>query len=151
LQIVAFVVIVAIVLLAMLVPASLGIAVVSLLIPGVAPLIAFLLGGIMMVLFLYLYFVPAGLIMDDLRLPTAVLQSFRLVRDNFWSTLGLILLSQLISLGFALILGRFAVYPPLGTLAAIILHAYIGTGLTMGLLIFYRSRVLLAQGEQIEL
>lgn len=151
LQVLLFVFIFVAVLLALMIPVSFGVALFSLLLPGLSPIFVFLLGGLVMVMVLYLYFVPAGLILDDLRLPTAVMQSFRLVRDNFWATIGLILLSQLISLGFTLILGRFAVYQPFGTLVAIILHAYIGTGLVMGLLIFYRSRILLAQGETITL
>jgi hypothetical protein len=149
LQILGFVLLIALSLVAILVPVSFVLALIALVLPGIVPLFALLMGGMMMVLFLYLYFVPAGLILDDLRLPTAMTQSFRLVRANFWSTIGLILLSQLISLGFTLILSRFAVYQPLGTLAAIILHAYIGTGLVMGLLVFYRSRLLLAQGEPV--
>jgi uncharacterized membrane protein len=31
---------------------------------------------------------------------------------------------------------------PLGTIAAILIYAYIGSGLTMGLLVFYRTRIL---------
>jgi hypothetical protein len=133
------------------VPVSIGIALLSLVSSGLTTLLAFVFGGLLMMLFLYLYFVPAGLILGDLRLPRAIAQSFRLVRDNFWSTLGLILLSELISLGFTVILARLVAYQPLGTLAAIVANAFIGSGLAMAFLIFYRSRVLLAQGEQLQM
>ena len=151
LQLIAFLGLVVVALIAIFVPLSIGIALVSFISSGLTTVLAFLFGGLITVLFLYLYFVPAGLILDDLRLPRAIAQSFRLVRDNFWSTLGLILLSELISLGFNTILGRLVAYEPLGTLAAIVVNAFIGSGLAMGFLIFYRSRVLLAQGEPLQM
>jgi hypothetical protein len=132
-----------------LIPVSIGMTLVALLYPGLASVLGFLFGGLLMALFLYLYFVPMGLIMDNLDLWSAVVQSFRLVRDNFWGALGLIFLSDLISLGFALILEHVVVYQPVGTLAAILANAFVGSGLTLGLLVFYRSRVLLAQGQQV--
>jgi hypothetical protein len=135
--------------LVLLVPMSIGMTLMTLIYPGLASVLGFLFGGLLMVLFLYLYFVPVGLIMDNLDLWGAVVQSFRLVRDNFWGALGLIFLSDLISLGFALILERVVVYQPVGTLAAILANAFVGSGLALGLLVFYRSRVLLAQGQQI--
>jgi hypothetical protein len=136
-------------LIALFVPMTLAIAVLSLVSSGLTALLAFLFGGLTLVLFLYLYFVPAGLILDDLGLWPAVKQSFQLVRDNFWATLGLILLSDLISLGFSTILGRLVSFVPFGTLTAIVVNAFIGSGLALGFLIFYRSRVLLAQGEPV--
>jgi hypothetical protein len=151
LQLIAFLALLAVALIAIFVPLSIGIALLSFISSGLTTLLAFVFGGLIMMLFLYLYFVPAGLILDDLRLPRAIAQSFRLVRDNFWSTLGLILLSELISLGFNVILGRLVAYQPLGTLAAIVANAFIGSGLAMGFLVFYRSRVLLAQGEPLQM
>jgi hypothetical protein len=134
-------------LMAIFLPVSVGIALVGMILPGITVVLSFLLSGLTMVLVLYLYFVPVGLILDNLRLRQAIAQSFRLVRDNFWATLGLILLSGLIMTGFQVILVRLVTYQPLGTLIAILVNAFIGSGLTMGLMIFYRSRVLLAQGE----
>jgi hypothetical protein len=134
-------------LMAIFLPVSVGIALVGMILPGITVVLSFLLSGLTMVLVLYLYFVPVGLILDNLRLRQAIAQSFRLVRDNFWATLGLILLSGLIMTGFQVILVRLVTYQPLGTLIAILVNAFIGSGLAMGLMIFYRSRVLLAQGE----
>jgi hypothetical protein len=149
LQMILFLVLTVLFLIVVFVPISLAIAFLSLVSSGLTALLAFIFGGLTLVLFLYLYFVPAGLIMDELHLPRAIGQSFRLVRDNFWATLGLILLSDVISLGFSTILARLVSYQPFGTLTAIIVNAFIGSGLALGFLIFYRSRILLAQGEPV--
>jgi hypothetical protein len=133
--------------LALFLPLSMGIALLAMILPGITVVLSFLLSGLMMVLVLYLYFVPVGLILDNLRLRPAIVQSFRLVRDNFWATLGLILLSGLIMTGFQIILARLVAYQPIGMVVAILANAFIGSGLAMGFMIFYRSRVLLAQGE----
>jgi len=39
--------------------------------------------------------------------------------------------------------------PPVGIILAILLNAFIGTGLAMALLIFYRSQVLLLDGKRV--
>jgi hypothetical protein len=149
-QVLLLVVLVAGVLLALFIPLSFAVALLALVAPGLTAVLAFLFGALVMVLLLYLYFVPVGLILDNLRLTNAIAQSFRLVRDNFWSTLGLILLSDLITLGFTVILARLVDFRPVGTVVAIVVNAFIGSGLAMGLMIFYRSRVLVAQGESLQ-
>ena len=57
------------------------------------------------------------------------------------------LLSNLIGLGFALLLAQVANLAMGGTLVAIVINAYIGTGLSMALLVFYRSRVIKGEPE----
>lgn len=151
LQIVAFLVLLVLGILVIFVPVSIGMTLLALLAPGLTALLAFVFGGLVLVLFFYLYFVPAGLILDGLQLPRAVVQSVHLVRANFWATVGLFLLTELISIGFGIILGRLVSYQPLGTLTAIVVYAFIGSGLALAFLIFYRTRLLLAQGEQVEL
>jgi len=148
LKILLFLLIVAVAFVILLIPVSIGISLITLALPGLTPVFAFVFGAVMMIVILYLYFVPIGLILDNLRLRTAITQSFRLVRDNFWATLGLILLSDLISAGIRLILHQLVGYQPIGTLVAIAINAFIGSGLAMGLMVFYRSRVLLAEGKQ---
>ncbi len=61
-----------------------------------------------LVVFFYLYFVTAALIMDNVPLTVAIMRSIRLVQENFWATLGFIVLSNLIGLGFALLLVQLA-------------------------------------------
>ena len=65
-----------------------------------------------------------------------------LVRSNFWSTLGFVLLYNVITLGFTLLMARLLTVAPVAALAAIVVNAYIGSGLTMALLVFYRTRLL---------
>jgi hypothetical protein len=101
-----------------------------------------LLSGVFLVLLFYLYFVTAAVIMDNLPVHRAIAQSFVLVRSNFWATLGFVLLYNVITLGFAFIMASLAEVTPVGTIAAILIYAYIGSGLAMGLLVFYRSRIL---------
>jgi hypothetical protein len=56
--------------------------------------------------------------------------------------LGFVLLYSFISLGFAYILASLAEITPVGTIVAILIYAYIGSGLAMALLVFYRTRIL---------
>ncbi len=150
LRVLVFALLLGLLIVALLVPISIGMALVALVVPGAVPIVAVLFSALLPILWLYLYFVPIGLIVDDLRLPKGIAQSFRLVRDNFWATLGFILLSALISLGFSLILSSLVGYQPLGPVIAMVLNAFIGGGLALGLMVFYRSRILLAQGEQLQ-
>jgi hypothetical protein len=142
-----FVLLVAVLLFAGSIPVLITITLLTLISPALASLLAVVLSGIMVVIFFYLYFVTSGMILDDLPLPAAVLQSFILVRNHFWPTLGFILLTNFISLGFALIMDRLAVFIPVGTIMAILINAYIGTGLAMALLVFYRTRLLGAEDK----
>lgn len=128
---------------------SMVFALIALFSPGFGSFLTFLFGGMLLVLGVYLYFVPVGLVMDNLTLFPAIGQSFRLARDNFGGTLGLILLTRLISGGITIILQRLFAYQEVGILAAILLNAYIGSGLALGLLVFYRSRLLMAEGRTV--
>jgi len=146
-KLILFVVLVVVGLIAIYIPVSLSATLVLLFSPALGVFVMLLLSGLSFVLFFYLYFVPAGLIMDNVGLRTAIAQSFRLVRTNFWSTLGFFLLTSLISTGSSLLFDRLALYQPLGTLAAMAANAYIGTGLALAFLIFYRTQLLRATGD----
>jgi hypothetical protein len=130
------------------IPVTLIVALLSLLNPYIGSLIFMLFIGVIMVLLFYLYFVTAGLILDDLPVYRAITQSFLTVRNNFWPTLGFIVLYTVISLGFAYLLINLATMTPVGTVIAILVYAYIGSGLAMALLVFYRTR-LLKQDERL--
>ncbi len=108
--------------------------------PAFGSAVAALAGAITLIVFFYLYFVTAALIMDNVPLNVAITRSVRLVQENFWSTLGFVLLSSLIGLGITLLLVQFANTAWWSALLAVVVNAYIGTGLTMALLVFYRSR-----------
>lgn len=136
------------VLFAIYTPAMLGISLITLVVPALGSGLALLLGGLTFVVYFYLYFTVIGFIVDDLPIFEAVVRSVRLVRHNFWSTFGLIILLNLISVGFGLLFGAMAIQQPYGTIAAIISNAYIGTGLAMAILVFYRTRLLQLDGNK---
>jgi hypothetical protein len=142
LMVLAFVVLVVMTVLISSVPLTLATLFLSLISPLLGSLILPLLGGMILVLSFYLYFVTAALVMDNLPVHRAIVQSFVLVRNNFWATLGFVLLYNVITIGFAFIMASLAEMRPLGTLVAILIYAYIGSGLTMALLVFYRTRIL---------
>jgi hypothetical protein len=102
----------------------------------------------MLAVFFCLYFVTAALVMDDLPLQAAIVRSLRLVRENLWPTLGFILLSNLIAVGIAVLLVQLANLALWGGVAAIVINAYIGTGLSMALLVFYRSRLIKSESAE---
>lgn len=141
-MVVLYVVLLFVAVLAVTVPVGLLMGLVSLFSPGLASLIALLLSGAAMVISIYLYFVTAAIVLDDLPALTAVRQSLAVVRSNFWATLGFILIYNVIALGFTLIIARLAETSVVGMVIAILANAYIGSGLTLALLVFYRTRIL---------
>jgi hypothetical protein len=140
LQVIGFVIIVALALLILYLPISFVVGLLMLASPAFGSAVAALAGAITLIVFFYLYFVTAALIMDNVPLNVAITRSVRLVQENFWSTLGFVMLSNLIGLGITLLLVQFANTAWWSALLAIVVNAYIGTGLTMALLVFYRSR-----------
>lgn len=141
LLITAFVALTVVALIAVSMPVIFGVTVVSLLSPVLASGLAFLLSGLILVILFYLYFVAVAIIMDDLTLSKAVVASITLVRRNFPATLGFIVLTNLISLGFMLLANQVAELASFGVFIAILVNAYVGTGLAMALLVFYRTRI----------
>ena len=140
LQVIGFVIIVSLALLLIYLPISFIVGLMMLVSPAIGSAAAALAGALTLVVFFYLYFVTAALIMDNVPLGVAIMRSLRLVRENFWATLGFILLSNLIGLGIALLLVQLANLAMWAGFVAIVINAYIGTGLSMALLVFYRSR-----------
>lgn len=132
---------------AVLVPVTLGATLIALLSPPIASLLMALMSGLAFVALFYLYFSTAGLVTDDLTIMNAISRSVQLVRNSFWSTFGFIILINLISLGFSLIWVALTSYVPAGTIVAIVGNAYIGTGLAMALIIFYRTRTIMMDGN----
>lgn len=89
---------------------------------------------------LYMSFVPEAITMGEATPLRAMFNSFTVVRMFFWPTVGLLLLTNIISGGLGLI-WQVLMVNPLGIMTAILLNAYIGTSLTVALFIFYRDRV----------
>ena len=142
LMVVLFILMMFVLLVAGAVPVVLGTALLTFLNPALGMLFMFLFSGAVMVLFFYLYFVVVALVMDNLPLHMAVAQSFALVRKNFWATMGFIVLTTVITVGMALIMRQLTEIAPVGIALAIVVNAYIGSGLAMALLVFYRTRIL---------
>jgi hypothetical protein len=97
-------------------------------------------------LYIYLFFLVNALILNDTGILRAVWNSFSVVRRNFWSTIGLMLLIGLIGAGFSII-WRMLSTSPWGTLFAIVGNAYIGSGLAAASFTFYRDRYVAWQEE----
>lgn len=100
--------------------------------------------GFVFVTFIYLYFVTAAIVVDDLSVRAAIAASVTLVRGNILRVIGFIVLINVISIGIGMLLNNLAAIQPVGTLAAILINAFVGTGLAMALLVFYRSRLIVA-------
>ena len=97
-------------------------------------------------LYIYLFFFVNALILNDTGILRAIWNSFNVVRRNFWSTIGLMLLIGLIGAGFSII-WRMLTTSSWGTLLAITGNAYIGSGLAAASFIFYRDRFAAWQEE----
>jgi hypothetical protein len=102
--------------------------------------LAFLLWGLLLWVIVYLAFVPQAITMSEEKPLKAVLSSFTVVRASFWSVLGLLILVNVISLGLGMMWPRL-MGSNLGTVAAILLNAYVGTSLTAAYFIFFRERL----------
>jgi hypothetical protein len=86
-------------------------------------------------------FVPQGIALGRQGAWGAVISSYLVVRTNLWPTLGLLILTNLLSSGLGLIWMRLAGPSTMGTLAAILLSATVGTSLTAAMFLFYRDRL----------
>jgi hypothetical protein len=104
------------------------------------PLSIFVLVGLIW-LMLYMSFFPHAVTLLHQKPLNALGSSFRLVRSNFWPTLGLLVLVNVLSTGLGLIWARLLARSALTTIVAILANAYIGTGLTLALFIFFRDRM----------
>lgn len=142
LQVCGFVLLVAFGLMLIYLPISFAVGMIMLFSPAFGSAVAALAGAVTLVVFFYLYFVTAALVMDNVSLRAAIGSSLHLVQKNFWPALGFILLSNLITLGIALLLVQLASIALWSAVIAIAINAYIGTGLSMALLVFYRSRLI---------
>jgi hypothetical protein len=144
-RVLGFLLLAGVLLTAIYIPVAVALSLLLVFVPALGTMGMFLLGGTFFVVYFYLYFVTAAIVMDDLPVRAAVACSIWLVRFNFWSIAGFILLYNVIGAGIGLVLSGMAAAQPLGTIAAIVVNAYIGTGLAIALLVFYRSRVLLTR------
>ncbi len=115
---------------------SVGLAI-SLLLGPLALLLAL---GVLWLTF-FLTFAPQGVLMVGANPWNAILMSFTVVRLNFWPTLGLLLITNVLSSGLGLIWRRLIETGTVTAVVAILASAYVGTALTMSLYLFFRDRL----------
>ena len=148
LRTIGFLVFVTLGLMMIYIPGVIGVTVLALISPVLGSGALFLFGGLILVVLLYLYFVTTALVLDDLAIGHAVRRSIHLVRKNFWHTLGFVLLTTLISTGMGLLFRQVTQWHTLGVAFATLGNTFIGTGLAMSLLVFYRTRILAMQQDE---
>lgn len=123
---------------------SLFLSMVLVLVPALATPLAslgVLLGGWIVVwIYLLLYFAVAAMAWDGVAPGQAMWRSANVVGRNFWSTLGLVMLTVVIMGGFQFIWQRLAQFSPWLVLVSIIGNAFLLTGLTTARLVFYKDR-----------
>jgi hypothetical protein len=114
---------------------------------GVLPLVQFAVSIAAIWLVVYLFFAIDAIVVSEVGPLRAIRYSVAVVRHNFWSTLGLIGLTFLISWQlpelFKLI-ARNAIGVPI----AIVANAFISTGLVAAAMLFYRERLARWQQQQ---
>jgi hypothetical protein len=107
--------------------------------PGLASLFTTVaLGLVTWVSFYGIFFVPA-LAVNEVSIWRAIWNSFNIVLRNFWPTLGLFLLINLIGGGLTILWQQLG-HGSWLTLIGIIGNAYVGTGLIAASFLFYRDR-----------
>lgn len=101
----------------------------------VLPLLLLLAAALLMLL----YFAPEALVVSGSGPLQAMKLSARVVRRNFWQTLGLAVASLIIAVGLGEIWSRLAVNLP-GVLLALIANAFVGCGLAAAAILFFNER-----------
>jgi len=130
--------------LAVSLPVGLALGLVQLVAPGVG--VALWLAAvaaiqiIAILLVIYLFFLVDAIVVSQAGPIRAAVNSARVVANNFWSSVGFIILIYVISLGTQVIWTSLS-QSPAGTLVAIIGNAYIASGLTAASMLYYQSRV----------
>jgi hypothetical protein len=140
-RVLGFVLLVTVLLMVAIVPISAVVGLLMLVLPGLGMVAWGLTLGLLLMLFLFLYFVTAAIVLDDMGVFDAIRTSARLVRGQLLSVLGWVLLVNVIGAGVAVLLRPLADMQPIGTVAAIVFNAFVGAGMAVGLLVFYRSHL----------
>jgi hypothetical protein len=130
--------------LAVSVPVGIAIGLVQVVAPGAGMVLwyAALAGAqiIAVLMMIYLFFLVDAIVVSEAGPVRAAVNSARVVANNFWATVGFIVLVYVISLGMQVIWTAMS-KSPIGTVAAIVGNAYVATGLTTASLLYYQARV----------
>lgn len=126
------------------IPVGLAIGLVELIAPAIGVALwavavaAAQIGAIL--LMLYLFFLVDAIVVSEVGPVQAAIKSFRVVANNFWPSVGFIVLIYVISLGMQEIWKAMS-QNPVGTFIAIVGNAYIASGLTAASLLYYKTRI----------
>jgi hypothetical protein len=108
---------------------------------GLASIMAAVLLGVALWAFVYLFFTPDALYISRVPPLLAIQHSIRVVRYNFWSSVGLMLLILLISAGLSVLWQQIAVsLRTAGVAIGIVGHIYISAGLAAATMTYYKER-----------
>jgi hypothetical protein len=142
LRLTAFSLLLGVLVLALRVP--LGVAATLLLLAGnaVTGVLFALIGGVTLWLLLWfltsLFFVSETLLLDREPLWRGVIRSIAMVRFNGLSTIGLVLVINLLMLGFRAVWGLMG-GTPLGAIVAVLGNAYLATGMLLAVFVYYED------------
>ncbi len=89
--------------------------------------------------FVFFFFSIQAMFVDGVGPLAALRSSYRVVRSDTWSALGLIVAYFLVIWGFPQV-WRLLISQPIGVIIAIVGHAVIGTGMIAATMVFYRDR-----------
>lgn len=89
--------------------------------------------------FMYFYFSVEALVVDRVGPFAAMRASYQVVRRYFWQSARFIGVSLLVTTGFPFAL-RALTHQPAGLALAIILHAFVASGMIAAAMLFYRDR-----------
>jgi len=107
----------------------------------VASVLVAILVGVVLWAFVYLFFTPHALYVSRVSPLVAIQNSIRVVRYNFWSSVGLMLLMLLISTGLSLLWQQLAVsVRTAGIAMGMVGHIYISAGLAAAGMTYYKER-----------
>ena len=107
----------------------------------VASVLAAILVGVALWTFVYLFFTPSAIYVSKVPPLVAIQNSIRVVRYNFWSAIGLMLLMFLISAGLSVLWQQLAAsVRTAGVPMAIAGHIYISAGLAAAGMTYYKER-----------
>jgi len=120
-------------------PLATGLALVSFLNESLTAILSTLLLALLVWIWFYLFFAIDAIVISDAGPLSAIWNSINVVRRNFWSSLGLFILINVIGLGLSFV-WRALGANPWGLALGIVGNAYVGSGLAAASLIFYRDR-----------
>jgi hypothetical protein len=126
------------------IPIALAVTMVRLISPEIGAALATLLtlgaqvAAILLVI--YLFFLVDAIVVSQVGPIRAAVNSARVVANNFWSTVGFIVLLYVISAGLQLVWNQIS-KNPFGTAVAIVANAYVASGLAAASMQYYQTRV----------